>query len=311
MIARDTNMSLDMLEAYEYCRQITRRAAKTFYWGSLFLPYQKRQATWALYAFCRSVDDIADHPERHPDQLGDLACWHYRMLKVYDDLVSDPITLAWHDLLQTYPVPLEPALDLIAGMEMDLRHEQPTTFEDLHLYCYRVAGTVGLLMTPILGYSCASALPCAVDLGIAMQLTNILRDVGEDLRHGRIYLPREDLARFDYSEADLRNQVIDDRFIALMQFEIARAEDYFNRARPGIEKLDPRAQLAIRASAEMYRGILPAIVANGYDVFTRRAYVPFASKVMAMPRLWLDMKLGRGQIATQTHTHLAPQGIKS
>jgi phytoene synthase len=122
---------------------------------------------------------------------------------------------------------------------------------------------------------------------VAMQLTNILRDVGEDLRSGRIYLPRDEMHRFGYTEADLRAGVIDDRFVALLRFQMQRAEEYYARARPGIALLDKSARLAILASAEMYHGILGAIVANGYDVFTRRAYVPTVAKMRMLPRLWL------------------------
>jgi 15-cis-phytoene synthase len=201
-------------------------------------------------------------------------------------VASDPITQAWVEMLGNYDVPLDPALDLIEGARMDLHPSQPADFDALHLYCYRVAGTVGLLMAPILGYRSREALPCAVDLGVAMQLTNILRDVGEDLANGRIYLPRDEMARFAYTEADLRAATIDDRFIALLRFQIDRAQEHYTRARPGIAMLDKSAQLAILTSAELYHGILGAIEANGYDVFTKRAYVPKSTKVLMMPRLW-------------------------
>ena len=282
----EAEMSRETLDAYAYCRSIIRHAAKTFYWGSLFLPRRKRMAAWTLYAFCRSVDDCVDEQRDVAAAETALDLWRTRLLHAYEGVASDPITYAWVQMLHTYDVPLQPALDLIEGARMDLHPTQPATFDELHLYCYRVAGTVGLLMAPVLGYRSREALPCAVDLGVAMQLTNILRDVGEDLANGRIYLPRDEMARFGYSEDDLRASVIDERFIALLRFQMDRAQDYYTRARPGIEMLDKSAQLAILTSAELYRGILDAIRANEYDVFTKRAYVPTPTKMLMMPRLW-------------------------
>ncbi|HKD77298.1 MAG TPA: squalene/phytoene synthase family protein, partial [Ktedonobacterales bacterium] len=179
---------------------------------------------------------------------------------------------------------LQPALDLIDGVEMDLAGERLQTFDDLRTYCYRVAGTVGLLMAPVLGYDSPAALPFAVDLGIAMQLTNIVRDVGADARNGRIFLPQEDLDCFGCSAADIMAGKMDDAFIALIRFQITRAQEYYDRAVPGIAMLDRQAQFAIHASANLYRGILDAIVANGYDVFTRRAYVSLPAKLLIIAR---------------------------
>lgn len=297
----ETELPRDVLAAYDHCRQITRQAAKTFYWGSLLLPRRKRLAAWALYAFCRSVDDSVDDPDQTAGPAISLEDWRERLRRAYEGQVSDRITLAWVDMLHHFDVPLQPALDLIDGVQMDQHHRCPQTFADLHLYCYRVAGTVGLLMSPILGYRSPEALPSAVDLGVAMQLTNILRDIGEDFRNGRIYLPDEELERFGYSKAELAAGVINDAFIELMRFQIARAHDYYERARPGIELLDTGAQLAILASAEMYRGILDAIEANGYDVFSRRAYVPTQTKVLMMPRLWLQLRSSHVDMPADSH----------
>jgi phytoene synthase len=294
MTALGRNLSQEVAGAYEHCRAITRRASRTFYFGSLLLPPPKRLAAWALYAFCRSVDDCADRPAPGTDPHALLDAWRRRIAAAFDGRASDPITLAWTHLLAIYPVPLQPALELIDGVQMDLDRVRPVTFEDLHLYAYRVAGTVGLLMAPILGYRSPDALPHAVDLGIAMQLTNILRDIGEDARSGRIYLPVEDLEAFGYSDAELAAGIVDDRFVALMLFQIARAQAYYERAWPGIFLLDASAQLAILASAQMYRRILRAIQANRFDVFTQRAHVPLASKLLMMPRLWLTSTQGHG-----------------
>jgi phytoene synthase len=284
-------MPSDVTNAYEYCRQVTRRASKTFYWSSLFLPRHKRMAAWAIYAFCRSVDDIADTPEKDTDPIAALDVWRQRLRQVYQGVVTHPIMRAWADMLERYDVPLAPALELIDGVQTDLGAVHFATFDELYRYCYCVAGTVGLLMTPVLGYASAEALPCAVQLGVAMQLTNILRDVGEDAALGRIYLPSDEMARFGYCESELLQNVVNLPFIDLMQFQIARACEYYERARPGIALLDPSVRLAIQASAELYRGILGSIMANGYDVFTQRAYVPLSSKVLMMPKLWLKQRI--------------------
>ncbi len=280
----------ETLEAYAHCRAIIRRASRTFFWGSQLLPPRKRMAAWAVYAFCRTVDDCVDEhldlarAEAQLDELRD------RLERAYAGEARDPMMRAWVDLLRVFPVPLQPALELIAGARMDLHPTQPKTFEDLHLYCYRVAGTVGLLMSPILGYRSAEALPCAVDLGVAMQLTNILRDIGEDLHNGRIYLPQDEMEQFGYGEERLRHGVRDERFLRLMRFQMERANEYYRRARPGIALLDRGVQWAIATSAEMYRGILAAIVANEYDVFTRRASVSTPAKVALSARLWVGLR---------------------
>ncbi len=280
----------DVRDAYTYCRQIIHRASKTFTWGARLLPPQKRRAAWAIYAFCRVVDDIADEAGDIARARTRLDAWRSRLARAYADAPDGPITLAWHDMLQRFAVPLQPALDLIDGVEMDLAGgigpsgERPQTFDDLRLYCYRVAGTVGLLMAPVLGYRSSVALQYAVELGIAMQLTNILRDVGADARKGRIYLPQEDLDRFGCSMADITAGKVDDAFVTLMRFQIARAQDYYDRAMPGIALLDRSAQFAIHASARLYRGILDAVVANNYDVFTRRATVSPSASLLILAR---------------------------
>ncbi len=291
-ITTTASVPTDVPRAYVYCQQVTRQASKTFYWSSLFLPRPKRLAAWAIYAFCRSVDDIADTPDKATDPKRELEVWRSHLRQVYQGEVTHPIMRAWHDMLDHYDVPLQPALDLIDGVQTDLDAVRFASFAELHRYCYRVAGTVGLLMAPVLGYESPAALPCAVNLGVAMQLTNILRDVGEDANLGRIYLPADEIARFGYCEAELLAGVVNAPFVALMQFQIARANRDYAEALPGIALLDPSVQIAIQASARLYRGILAAIEANRYDVYSRRAYVPLSAKLTMMPRLWLNRRLG-------------------
>jgi phytoene synthase len=199
------------------------------------------------------------------------------------------------DTLEKFPLDIQPFRDMIAGQRMDLHRNRYDTFQDLELYCYRVAGTVGLMSTTVMGVDAEQytapwhpkelidPTPHAVALGIANQLTNILRDVGEDARRGRIYLPLEDLAKFNYTEADLMAGVVDDRWRALMAFEIDRARHYYAEAEVGISLLSPDARWPVWAALDLYRQILDVIEENGYDVFNRRAYVPSLRKLVTLP----------------------------
>lgn len=197
-----------------------------------------------------------------------------------------PVQLAWSDMLERYAVPMEPALDLLRGVEMDLTVKRYETFEDLYLYCYRVAGTVGLLTSPIFGYSDEDALGYALDLGVALQLTNILRDVGEDARRGRVYLPQDEMRRFGYSEGELMEGVINDAFRELVRFQMNRAEEYYARGQRGISLLSEDCRLTVRLSATLYRRILDRIRLNNYNVFTKRARVPLKTKLAAASQYW-------------------------
>lgn len=281
-----TAPALSVDAAYAYCRGVARAIARTFYYGSLFLPASKRRAAWALYAFCRTADDIADEPELFPQPLAELDRWRQGLLDTYSGQPRGPVMTAWADMLQSYPVPIEPALDLLRGVAMDIAGARYDTFEDLRVYCYRVAGTVGLLMAPVLGLSEPAAASSAVDLGIAMQLTNILRDIGEDARNGRLYLPREDMDRFGVTEDDIPRGAVTPAFRALMRFEIARTEEYYARGLAGVRQLNPDARLAIQLSGELYRAILERIRRNEYDVFSRRAHVSLGGKLAALPGAW-------------------------
>lgn len=280
--------SLDAV--YDYCRGITREIARTFYYGSLFLPREKRRAAWALYAFCRIADDIADERDLYPDPLRDLARWREALLGAYAGQPRGPVMRAWADTLTRFDVPLRPALDLLDGVEMDISGATFRTFDELRLYCYRVAGTVGLLMAPILGYEGAAALDAAVDLGIAMQLTNILRDLAEDARRGRLYLPAEELAAFGYSRAELERGAITPAFVELMRFQIGRANEYYQRGLRGVRLLDRDARLAIALSGLLYRAILDRIHCCRYDVFSQRIHLSTTSKLAMLPGAWMRVR---------------------
>lgn len=289
-------------QAYEYCRQVTRDASKTFYWGSVFLPQPKRQAIWAVYALCRVVDDIVDEAANtdvlHAPRIGHLVGstapqralddWRNALYRLYQRGGCDenPIQLAWSDMLNSYPIPLSPILELLDGVEMDMTTSRYQSFEELCLYCYRVAGTVGLLSSEIFGYQDEAALQHAIDLGIAMQLINILRDIGEDARRNRIYLPLDEMARFDYTEKDLLEGIINDAFRELLRFQMARADAYYQRSQPGIPLLSADCRLAVRLSGSLYRLILDRIHLNNYNVFTKRASVPLKTKLATASRYW-------------------------
>ncbi|HEU5440310.1 MAG TPA: phytoene/squalene synthase family protein [Ktedonobacterales bacterium] len=276
-------------QAYEHCRCVAREIARTFYYGSRFLPPLKRRAAWALYAFCRTADDIADEPERYPDGAAALARWRAALEETYAGHPRGPVMVAWADLLRHFAVPLTPALELLEGCAMDLTDARYQTFDDLRAYCYRVAGTVGLLMAPVLGYHDDRALPHAVDLGIAMQLTNIVRDVGEDAARGRIYLPAAEMARHGYTHADLAARRVTPALVAMLEDLMARAEVLYASGLRGLAYLHRDARLAIALSAALYRGIHARVRRNGYDVFTRRAHVSLAGKLAAIPAAWLHM----------------------
>jgi len=276
----DAPSALSLDEAYRQCVAITRTNSRSFFLSSQFLPAQKRMAVRALYAFCRTSDDIVDRATDDPARA--LARW-VAQVHTPRPPADNPVLLAWNDTVQRYTIPGVLVDELLAGIAMDLTVHRYETFDDLWLYCYRVASVVGLLSMHIIGYH-EGASPYAVKLGVALQLTNILRDVGEDARRGRIYLPQEDLRRFGLTDDDILAGRRDERFRELMRFEMLRAETLYDESWPGIALLDADGRMAIAAAAEIYRGILPRIVANDYDVFQKRAYVSLLGKLRILWR---------------------------
>jgi phytoene synthase len=273
---------ISLQAAYQTCQRITKQYSKSFFFSSQLLPQPKRQAIRALYALCRTSDDTVDHPVG--DAASDLAAWiaHVRAAVPACD---DAVLVAWDDTRRLYAVPQALVDELLAGIAMDLIVNRYTTFDELWLYCYRVASVVGLMAMHIIGYAPGAA-PYAVKLGVALQLTNILRDIGEDARRGRIYLPQEDLARFGICDTDILMERHDQRFRSLMRYEIARAHSLYEEAWPGIAMLHRDSQLAIAAAAEIYRAILYRIEANDYDVFTQRASTPLFEKLQILCNVW-------------------------
>lgn len=281
-------------EAYGHCRAVTLRHAKTFYFASIFLPKRKRNACYAVYAFCRYIDDLIDRAAATDQAAGAAAVdgivrrWQADLDRVYaGERVDAPVMVAWADTLREFRIDRSLPNELVDGVMSDLRPSvRFATFDELYRYCYKVASVVGLMTSEIFGYAEPDALPRAVDLGIAMQLTNILRDINEDLANDRIYIPQEDLRRFGISEQHLGARAVCSEFRSLMQFQIARADAYYQSAEKGIAMLDPDSRLTVKLMSHNYRRILGVIESNDYDVFTTRASVPLHRKLMTLPTLW-------------------------
>jgi phytoene synthase len=285
--------------AYVYCETLTAHHSKSFYAASALLPANKRHAIRALYAFCRVSDDIVDHPDANVAE--NLALWRERVLSG-DPLDHDLVALAWTDARTTYHVPVHYITQLLDGVASDLHVTRYATFHDLATYCYGVASTVGLMSMHITGFSGPEAIPYAVKLGVALQLTNILRDVGEDWQRGRLYLPQDELAAFGLTEADVAAGQVTDRWRDFMRFQIERTRQLYEEAIPGIAMLHRDGQHAIAAATAIYGAILDDIERNDYDVFNRRAYVGKARKVGHLITTWLSIhsRILRGALRRAT-----------
>jgi phytoene synthase len=269
--------------AYRHCEAITKAHSRTFYLASSLLTAAKRRAIRALYAFCRFSDDLVDRAGS-VSQVA-LEAWRRRALASRppgDDLVA----LAWADTRMRYRIPRRYAEQLIDGVGRDLTTTRYATFDDLAEYSYGVASTVGMMSMHIIGFSGPQAIPYAVRLGVALQLTNILRDVGEDWRAGRLYLPQDELAAFGLTEADIAAGRVDDRWRAFLRFQIARNRRLYAEALPGIALLDAQGRFAVAAAAELYQAILEDIEAHGGEVFRWRAHVSKWGKLRRLPGIW-------------------------
>ena len=292
-------------QAYEICRKETQQWAKTFYLGTLLLPQEKRKAIWAIYVWCRRTDEIMDSLEastKSQDELADnLNEWEENTKNVFKGKIKSELDAVLLDTIEKYPQSIQPYLDMIDGQRMDLNKFRYKDFEELKLYCYRVAGTVGLMTQNVMGIDSAytsapwSAKPdpseAAIALGIANQLTNILRDVGEDRQRGRIYLPQEDIEKFNYSEEKLLKGEINNQWKELMQFQLTRARDWFQKSEDGIKWLSSDARWPVWTSLRLYRGILDSIERLDYDVFNNRAFVKNSVKAFEVPISFLISRI--------------------
>src|SRR5215212_325234 len=269
-------------KAYKQAEKITAQHSKSFYFASGLLPEEKRSAVRALYAFCRTVDDIVD--ESNVDQDAQLDYWR-AVVENASFADNDLVAAAWADTLTRYHIPRHYARQLIDGVARDLSQSRYQTFEELATYCYGVASTVGLMSMYIVGFGTNEAVPYAIKLGVALQMTNILRDVGEDYRNGRLYLPREELAFFGIQESDIAEGRISDNWRQLMKFQIDRTRQLYEDSWDGVKMLEREGQLAIGAASVFYQGILDEIEKNDYDVFTQRASLSAWDKVSRLPIL--------------------------
>ncbi len=277
-----------LVEGWAECWDILREHGKTFHLMARVLGPERGNAIAALSGFARVADDLVDEPAP-----GDTAAtirakldgMREELRRAVAGESRSPRFAALGETVRRYGIPLEPFDDLVLGVEMDIAPTRYATFADLERYSYRVAGTIGLMITPVAGYRDGTrALEHAKTLGTAMQLTNILRDVGEDLRRGRVYLPEEDLRRFGLSEDDLRARRVDARFRSLMEFEIDRARRLYDEGLALIPLLTSgRGRAAFEFAVEAYSGILGKIRAANYDVFSRRAHLSLAEKLALIP----------------------------
>ena len=274
-------------KAYKLTKKITAQHSRSFYLASGLLPEEKRSAIRALYAFCRTVDDIVDEVS-DSEQDAQLDYWR-KMVETASFAENDLVAAAWADTLTRYHIPRHYALQLIDGVARDLSQSRYQTFEELATYCYGVASTVGLMSMYIVGFRNNDAVPYAIKLGVALQMTNILRDVGEDYRSGRLYLPRDEMAFFGIRESDIAESHITDNWRQFMKFQIERTRQLYEESWPGMKMLEPEGQLAVGAASVFYQGILDEIEKKDYNVFTRRASLSAWGKVKRIPALILSL----------------------
>jgi phytoene synthase len=277
-------------EAFRQARSVTRTYARSFYFASHVLPQAKRHASYAVYEFCRVADNAVDAatPEA-PASVALLETLRSDLDDVYAGTSVRWIALA--DTVRRYAIPRKYFEDLLRGVEMDLAPIRFETFEELKEYCYCVASVVGLMMARVFGVSDERAYAQASELGTAMQLTNILRDIDEDLSRGRIYLPIEDLRLHGCSEETLARRTVDDHFVSLMKAEIARTREFYALGEAGIPSLtDDGSRFCVQLMAGTYKRILNAIEAGGYDVFRGRAHVPLRAKLVIAAGAYLSSR---------------------
>jgi 15-cis-phytoene synthase len=280
------------LEAdYERCAEITRGSRSSFYYAFILLPPERRRALYAVYAFCRFVDDIADDESiREPALL--LKRWREELDRVYAGAPTRALSRALADSARRFNIPRELFEEIINGVEMDLSRNRYQSWEELRPYCYRVASALGLICIEIFGYRNPSAKLYAENLGLALQLTNILRDVREDAERGRIYLPLEDLARFKVSEEEIIGAVYTPNFVSLMDFEARRARELYALAQSELAAEDRATLLTAEAMRLIYAALLERIIKSNYRVLDRRHSLSAPHKLYLVGRAWAVGRLG-------------------
>jgi phytoene synthase len=284
-------------EAQQYCTDLARRSRSNFYYSFFFLPQERRDAMHAVYAFCREVDSVVDDPAPGSDPRTHLARWRTDVAALYRAdgaaLVNslNPVIVCLADHIRRLDIPQEYFDEIISGVEMDLDITRYATFHDLYQYCYRVAAVVGLVCLKIFGARVPEAQTYAVNLGVAFQLTNILRDLKPDGERGRIYLPVEDLARFGYGERDLLAGVYTPEFIRLMEFQCRRAQEYYHVAEAVLPESDRRVLLPAEIMRAIYHTILQRIESSRYEVFTYRITLSPPRRLAVALKTWIACRL--------------------
>lgn len=278
---------------FEYARLLTTHYSKSFYISARMLPRERRWATYALYAFCRYVDNLVDNPRSRTQEeiQKELQYLSQEIKLAYRTGESEhPVLSSFITVVRKYSIPVKYSLDLIEGVKMDIQYTRYKNFDDLYLFCYRVAAVVGLMMTYVLGYSDEKAFKYAEKLGVAMQLTNIIRDVKEDKDMGRIYLPLDELESFGITEEDIINEKMTPDMRELIKFQTERADSYYEQANHGIQMLAPESQFAIYSASRIYRGILKKIEKQDYNPFLERIFVSKPKKIAILLQEFLQTK---------------------
>lgn len=276
---------------YRESREITRREAKNFYYAFLTLPQERRRAIYVAYAFCRYCDDAVDTAESVDQKMATLQSLHASLNDAYTGRTSDPLFLALADVADRHDIPEEYFKQVIHGVESDLTKVRYQDFEELRSYCYQVASVVGLICLQIFGYKDDSAREHAIDLGLAMQLTNIARDIQEDLELGRIYLPQDEIARFGYSEEALEAGIVNESFINLMRFQAQRARGYFDSGFKLLPYLSPRSRACPAVMGQLYSKVLQRIEEAEFDVFQHRISLSKSEKLRVTAQTWFTSML--------------------
>jgi len=275
------------LDPNQYCQDKAAASGSSFYYSFLFLPAPRRRAIIALYAFCREVDDIVDEcSDEHVAQTK-LNWWRQEISDLYQGQPHHPVSHALLPVIRDFNLPAEQLLEIIDGMEMDLNLHRYEDFKSLRLYCHRVAGVVGELSAVIFGYTDRATLRYAADLGLAFQLTNIIRDVGEDARRNRIYLPMDELAKFNVPASDILNARQTDNFRELMEFQYQRAQQFYDQAFATLPAADRKTQKTGLIMAGIYRTLLEEIRLDGFQVLTQRTALTPIRKLWIAWRTWM------------------------
>lgn len=293
-------------EAYERCRCVCEEYGKTYYLGTRLMTEERQKAIWAIYTWCKRTDELVDGPNAALTDKVVLDRWEERLHEIFEGRPYDMLDAALADTVYKFPIDIKPFMDMIEGMRMDTRKSRYHSFQELYQYCYYAGGTVGLMSVPVMGIAPESHASlhkiynAALHLGIGNQLTNILRDVGEDALRGRVYLPQDELAQFELSDEDILSRRVTDQWRDFMKEQIARARFYFDQAEGGASQLSKVSRWPVWAALLLYREILDAIEDNNYDNLSKRAYVGRTKKLLMLP--WAFARSGNMPNMSSTST---------